>query len=152
MGYDRIAAVYDVCIVAALVEHTHVDAENVRHVDRAAGSALIRADDHQMLGISLNVRCGAVQPLDELVDRLDRLKAVERDRVLHPRVVRIKGDDIFHTHLHEFLQSERAVQRFAAGALVLTALIKERHDDVDPAGLTADCSDDTLQILKMVIR
>ena len=56
MGHDRIATVYHVCVVAAFVEHTHIDTKNVRHIDRTAGSALIRADNHQMIGIGLNVR------------------------------------------------------------------------------------------------
>ena len=35
---------------------------------------------------------------------------------------------------------------------MLTALIEERHDDVDTMCLAGSCSDDTLQILIVVIR
>ena len=54
---------------------------------------------NNMLGIGLNVRSRTVQSLDELVDRLDRLKAVQRDRILHPRVVGVEGDDIGNAHI-----------------------------------------------------
>lgn len=105
-----------------------------------------------MIGIGLNVRSRTVKSLDELVDRLDRLKAVQRDRILHPRVVCVKGDNIFHTHFYELLQGECTVQRLTAIALMLAALVEERHDDVDPARFSADGCDDALQILKMIVR
>ena len=37
-------------------------------------------------------------------------------------------------------------------ALVLAALVEERHDDVDPARFSANGCDDALQILKMIVR
>ena len=35
---------------------------------------------------------------------------------------------------------------------MLAAFVEERHDDIDPAGLSADCGNDSLQILKMIVR
>ena len=51
--------------------------------------------------------------------------------------MRIEGDDGFDAEVREFLQSYGAVQRLTGGALVLAALVEERHDDRDAAGLTA---------------
>ena len=64
----------------------------------------------------------------------------------------IKGDDVVNAHLYQLLQSECAVQGFPCGALVLAAFIKERHDNGNSSCFTADSSDDTLQILIMIVR
>src|SRR5699024_3404419 len=63
-----------------------------------------------------------------------------------------KGNDIVHTHFYKLLKSQRTVQRLTAAALVLAALVEERHDDIDTARLPSDRGDDTLQILKVVVR
>ena len=47
--------------------------------------------------------------LDELIGRLYGLKAVERDCVLHTRVVSIKGDDVLDAHADELLQGKSTV-------------------------------------------
>ena len=105
-----------------------------------------------MIGIDAQILLIAEQVFDELVRRPYRLESVERDRVLHPRIVGIKGDNILNAHLHKFLQSDGAVEGFPAGTLVLPAFIKERHDHVDPSGFSSYRGDDALQILIVVIR
>ena len=63
----------------------------------------------------------------------------------------IKGDDIFHAHIHKLLESHGAVQGLTPGSLVLAALIEERHDDIQTAGLAVGSSNDSLEILEMVV-
>ena len=63
----------------------------------------------------------------------------------------IEGDDVLYTHIHQLLQSQCAVQRFTGGASVLSALIEEGHDHVDTLCFSTGSSNDTLQILIMVI-
>ena len=58
MGNDRVASVNDGRVVAAFVEHTHVNTEVVCHVDSTAHTALIRADDHQMIIIDDMISSG----------------------------------------------------------------------------------------------
>ena len=48
MGHDGVLSVDYSGIVAALVEHTHLYAENVGEVDCSVHGSLVRADDHQM--------------------------------------------------------------------------------------------------------
>ena len=64
----------------------------------------------------------------------------------------IEGDDILHTHVYQFLKCSCAVKRFSACTDILTAFVQIWHDDVYSAGLAADCTDYTFQVLKMVIR
>ena len=49
MGDDGVLAVYHGGVIAALVEHTHVDAQDVGKVNGAVHGAFIRADDHQVV-------------------------------------------------------------------------------------------------------
>ena len=44
------------------------------------------------------------------------------------------------------------VQRLTGSSLMLAALIEERHDYVDTASFSSDCSNDTLQVLIMIVR
>ena len=98
------------------------------------------------------VRRVAEDILDELISCLDRLETVKRDRVLDSWVMSVEGDDVFHAHVDQFLKADRAVQGFTSRALVLAAFVEERHDDIDPAGLSSDSGNDSLQILKMIVR
>jgi len=63
----------------------------------------------------------------------------------------IEGDDVIDPHVYQLLKSDGTVEGFAGSSLVLAALIEERHDNRDPAGLTAYRSDDPLKILEMII-
>ena len=64
----------------------------------------------------------------------------------------VEGDDVVNTHVYKLLQCQSTVQRFTAGTFVLAALVQERHDHGDPLCLSAYGSNDTFQILEMVIR
>ena len=88
----------------------HVQPQNIGQIDRPVRSALIRADDHHMLRVKDQVPYRLADPLDELISRLHGLKAVKRDGTLHPRIMRIKGDDAVHSHCHELLQRQRTVK------------------------------------------
>ena len=65
--------------------------------------------------------------------------------------MRIKGDDIAHTHVDQFLQSDGTVEGFAGGTFVLATLIQHRHDHARPPRLAANRRDGPFQILKMFI-
>ena len=152
MRNNGILAVDNACIIAALVEHAHIQTENVRVVDGALHAALIGADDQHMLIIDLKVIDAAQKTFDELISRLYGVKTVERDRVHDAGIMRVEGDDIVDAHADQLLQRDRAVKRFACGALVLAALIEIGHDHGDPAGFTADRSDRSLEVLIVVVR
>ena len=55
MGNDGIAAVYDAGIIPALIEHSHVEPQDIGDVDRAAHAAFVRADDHHMVAVDLKI-------------------------------------------------------------------------------------------------
>ena len=78
---------------------------------------------------------------DKLIDRLHGLEAFQGDRILYPRVMSIKGDDVLHPHIRQLLQCQRTVQRLPVGTAVLTAFIQKGHDHIDPAGLAGGSRD-----------
>ena len=100
MGNDRIAAVNDSGVITAFVEHTHIHAQYVGQIDGTSGTAGIGADHHGVVTGYLKVRFCLEKTFDKLVGRLYRLKAVQRDGILHAGVMGIKGNDIVHTHVH----------------------------------------------------
>ena len=53
MGNDRVASVNDGRVVAAFVEHTHVNTQVVCQIYGAGHSALVRADNHQVVLVDL---------------------------------------------------------------------------------------------------
>ena len=60
--------------------------------------------------------------------------------------------DEINTHIHKLLQGQGTVERFTAGTLVLTALIQERHNNSDSLCFSTYGSNNTFQVLEMVIR
>ena len=64
----------------------------------------------------------------------------------------IESDDVFHTHLDQFLQCQCTVEGLSAGTSVLAALIQKWHDYVDSSGFSGDGSNDSFQVLIMIIR
>ena len=123
MGYYGVGAVHDSGIVTALIEHTHIQAQDICHIDSAVHSALIGADDHGIVFVDLQCGNCAEQTLYKLVYRLYSLKAFQGDGILYPGIMGIKGDDVVNTHAHKLLERQCTVQGFTSGALVLTALI-----------------------------
>ena len=152
MGDNGIAPVYHSRVVPPFIEHSHIQPQHIGDIDRPGHAALIGADDHHMIGIQCEILYVAKQSFDELVSGPHRLETVQRDGVLDPGVMCVKGDNIVDTHVDEFLQGDGAVQRFSGSALMLSALIQERHDDSDSSGFTADRGDDPLEVLVVVIR
>ena len=65
--------------------------------------------------------------------------------------MRVKSENVVDTHAHELLKRDRAVEGLPGGALLLAALIEIRHDHSDPAGLSADGSDDPLEVLEVIV-
>ena len=149
---DRVAAVDNTGVVPSLVEHTDIKTQDIGEIDGSLHTAFVRADDHHVIGINGEILLGFQQSLDELIDRLDRLEAGERNCILDSRIMCVKGDNVVDAHADKLLKSDSAVERLTRGALMLTALIEERHDDGDAARLAADSGDDTLEVLIMVIR
>ena len=152
VGNDGISSVHDPGVVASLIEHTHVKTQHVGDVDSPLHAALIRTDDHHVIGINREILHIPEKALDELINGLDCLEAGERDRILYAGIMCVKGDDVVNAHADQLLQGDGTVKRFPGGAAVLTALIEEGHDDGDAARLAADGGDDPLQILEVVIR
>ena len=52
MGNDGVAAIDDPGVVAAFVEHTHIQPQDVCHVDGTAHAAFIRADHHHIVFVN----------------------------------------------------------------------------------------------------
>ena len=152
MGNDGISAINNSCIITALVEHTHIKTEYVGHVNSTSHTTFIWADDHHVVGIKLQIVHVAEQTLDKLIGRLYCFETMQRNRILHTWIMCIKGDDIINTHMNQLLQCKCTVKGFTGCSLVLAAFVEEGHDHSDPSCLTTDCSNDTLQILIVVIR
>lgn len=109
VGYDGVAAVDDLGVVTALVEHAHLNAQDRGDVDGALGAAFIGGDDHQMIIVQLEVIAVMANSLDELICAGHGVKAVQGDGVLNPGIVRVEGDDIVDAHGDQLLQGQRAV-------------------------------------------
>ena len=149
---DRVAPVHHAGVIATLIEHAQVDAHGGAVIDIAANRALIRGDDHHVILVDLQVVIGRAHGLEHLIGRHDALKAVERDRVLHARVVRIEGDDVGDAHGNQLLKHQRAVHGLTRGAAMLASFVEHRHDDVDALRLPADRRDDALEVSVVLVR
>ena len=55
MSYDGVTTVDDPGVISSLVEHTHIQTENVGDVDGTSHTTFIRADDHHVAGIQLQI-------------------------------------------------------------------------------------------------
>ncbi len=98
MGYNRIAAVHNLAVISAFVEHSHIKTQHICQIYCTVGTSLIRADNHHMIAVDLQIIGFPENAFDKLVSRLYGFKAVERDGVLYAGVVGVKGDNIIHTH------------------------------------------------------
>ena len=74
MRNDRVLTVAHGRIVTALIEHTHVDAENIGDINRASHAALIRADGHKVICINLKILVITKDIFDKLIGRCHRLE------------------------------------------------------------------------------
>ena len=55
MSHNRITSVYDSSKITTFVEHTYINSKNVSVVDNSTHSTFVRADNHKMISIKLNV-------------------------------------------------------------------------------------------------
>ena len=69
MSDNGVAAVNDTGVITALIEHTHVQSENICQIYSTVCAAFIRADSHHMLSVDLQVVYRTEKPLDKLVSR-----------------------------------------------------------------------------------
>lgn len=113
--------------------------------------AFVGADDHHVFPIQLQILILAEQCLQDLVAGADAVEAHQGHGVLNAGVMGVEGDKVAHAQTLQFLQCLRAVQTFAGGAAMLTAFVQEGHNDVDPLGAAADCANDALQILIVIV-
>ena len=110
MRYDRISSIDNLGVVAAFVKHANIKTKYIGEVNSTVGTTLVRADDHHMVTVNPQIFFYTQKTLDKLVCWRNGLKAVQRDRILYARVMRVKGDNIIHAHIDEFLKSDCAVQ------------------------------------------
>ena len=151
MGYNGIPAIYDGRVVPAFIEHTHIDPQHIGQIDGTAGTACIRADDHQTVAVDFQIRFCLKKPFDKLVSRLDCFKSMKRNGILHPGIMSVKCDDIIHAHMDQLLEGQGTVQGFPPCSFVLAAFIQEWHEHIDSSGLSSHSGDDPFQILKMIV-
>ena len=77
---------------------------------------------------------------------------MKRNGVLYSGVMRIEGNDVVYAERSKLLKGKCTVQGFSCGTLMLSSFIKEGHDYVDSSCFSADCGNDTLNILEMIVR
>ncbi len=109
MGDNGVASVDDLRVVAAFVKHAHVKVQHIGQIHSPSGRAFIRADRHHVVAVDLQVIKSAQKPFHELIGRAHRLEAVQRDCILHPRIVGVEGNNIVCAHAHQLLKSKGAV-------------------------------------------
>ena len=152
MRDDRVASVDDVGIVAALVEHAEIGAQNGRVINIAAHRALVRADDHEPLFGHIEIGIAAQHRFEDLIGRQKVVETHQGHGVLHPRIVRVERDDLGHAHRHKLLQHLRAIERFARVAAMLSAAVKAGHHHRDRLSFAARRRDDALEVAVMIVR
>ena len=86
-----------------------------------------------------------------MVRSKEGIKAAQRRRVGNTGVVCIKGDEIGDSHVLELADHDGTVEGLSPAALMLSALIHERHDDVNTLGNAGDGADHPLHVLVVVI-
>ena len=151
MSDDRILSVHDLCVIAALVEHTEVKGEHRRIVHTSRHSALVGRDHHEMVLVKLNIRHTLDERLYHLICRLNVVEADKRNGILYSDVVNVEGNDVRDTHVLKLLHRNGAVEGLSDVTLVLTALVEHRHDNGYPACLSGDCIYDSLEVGKVVV-
>ena len=152
MCYNWVLSIYDCWIITSLVEHTHVNSDNVGKVYGTGHCTFIRTDDHQVIRVNRKVWFCAKQCFHELIWRVETVESVKRDCILYTRIVGIKCEDIVYAHVNQFLKCQSAVQRLAFCTFVLTALIQKRHNNVKAVFLTISSGNQTFQILIVIVR
>lgn len=81
MGNDGVFAVDNCGIVTAFIEHTHVHTQDTGEIHSTSHSPFIRADDHQMVFVDLQIRNGTGQSFDILIWRIETVKTIQWNRI-----------------------------------------------------------------------
>ena len=149
---DGVTSVYPSGIIQPFVIHSHIHTKDVGQIDGASHASLIRTDDHKVLVVNAEPVFVIQKRLDELVRWLNSFKAMEGSGILYTGIVSVKGDNVFNAHAGKLLQGCCAVQGLTAHTFALTALVQIGHNDVDPAGFSADSADNALEILEVIVR
>ena len=63
---------------------------------------------------------------------------------MNSRIMGVKSNEVADAHVPQFFQGKSTVQGFPAVSLMLSALIEERHDDIDPMRFAVAGRDDSL--------
>ena len=144
MSNDRVTSVYNLSVITAFVEHTHIQTKNVGKIYSTVCTTFIRTNRHHMFTVDLKILYLAKKTFDELISWWDCLKSTQRNRIWYTRVMSIKSDNIVNSHTDKLLKRKCAVKRFTGSSLMLTAFIKEWHNNVNTASLTTYSSNDSL--------
>ena len=123
MGDNGIPAAYNLGIIPAFVEHAHIHPQVIGKVNGPVHGPFIGAYNHQMLFVDTDAGIMLEQGLYKLIGRHEIVKANQRNGILYPGVVGVKGDNVLHSHGSQLLQPHGTVQGFALAALMLTAFI-----------------------------
>ena len=77
---------------------------------RQVHGAFIRADDHQVFLVNADIGIMGEQGLYKRICGHEVVKTNQRNGILHPGVMGVKGDDVFHSQGCQFLQGHGTVQ------------------------------------------
>ena len=67
MSYDGVLAIYHCGIITSLIEHAHINAQNIGKIYGSGHSTLIRTDDHEMIIVNLEIVNVLYQSFQELI-------------------------------------------------------------------------------------
>ena len=123
MCNDRIVSIYDLCIITSLVEHSHIQIQNVSEINSTGSSAFVRTDYHHMIAVDLKIFVGAQKSFYKLISWADCLESTQWNCILYTRVMRVESDNIINTHAYQLLKSQCAVKRLTTASFVLAAFI-----------------------------
>ena len=76
MSNDGVAPVNHSGVITSFIEHTHIEAKHVCHIDSTAHTAFIRANHHHVIGIELQILYIFQKTFDKLIGGLYRFKAM----------------------------------------------------------------------------
>ena len=151
MSNDGISAVHDNGVVAALVEHSHVNAHygSVEHV--SLERALVRAYYHEVILVNNEVGEISEHRLEHLIRRHYVIKTHQRNCIAYSRVVSVNGDNVGNAHSLELLKRYCAIEGLTIASSVLASAVKQRHDHIDTVGLSACRLDNSHQIHVVIV-
>ena len=127
MRFDRVLAVDNNGIVAALIEHSEVYAEDGRIIHAARHCALVGSHDHDIVVSERDIGICTDESLQHLICGAHVVKSRQGDRVLDTGIVCIESDYVGHAHVDKLLKSHCAVERFSRCTSVLSSFIKHGH-------------------------